>query len=40
MTSLASNQREKTKEYVNLWIDNSSSLKVNLFLAFQTIQNI
>ena len=38
--SLASDHRERIKEYFNLWIDSSLSLKVNLFLAFQTVQKI
>ena len=40
MNSFASDQSEHKKEYFNLCIDISSSLKANRFLAFQTVQKI
>ena len=38
INSFVSNQRKYTKEFLSLWIDNSSSSKATLFLGFQTVQ--
>ena len=40
INNLASDQIERTKEYLSLWIDNTSSLMATLFLAFQTVQKM
>ena len=40
MNNLASAQKVRIKECFSLWIDNDSSLKANLFLAFQTVQKM
>ena len=40
MNNLASDWKERIKEYFSLCIDNISSLNANLFLTFQTVQKM
>ena len=40
INTLTQDQRLHTKEYFNLWSENSSFPKANKFLSFQTDQNI
>ena len=40
INNLASDQIERTNEYLSLWTENTSSLKTSLFLVFQIVQKM